>query len=168
MRDHRRGFGQPGKSCCRSSCMVPLWHGVLFLLRYLEKNRVQKRTVFRIPPESPEGPNPCAALGRSFPEDSEVNAIGGSRNQGSLEWLRNAVLKFVKLEYAHHDHRNRPHFTACRAIFRDEHPSASDFEVAQGKLDMIHGHMLRSSAGSSLARCALQPLRSPKKMRARV
>ena len=54
------------------------------------------------------------------------------------------VVECCETEYDHHDNPNRPHFKACETIFGDEHQSASYFEVAHGKMDMIHSHMVRS------------------------
>ena len=69
---------------------------------------------------------------------------------GDLRKIQNPV-GFTPVAVMTYDHQNGAHFKACETIFVDEHPSVSYFEVAQGKLDMIHGHMLRSQAGSSLS-----------------
>lgn len=76
-----------------------------------------------------------------------VHAIGGSRSKGSLEWLWNVVLKFVKLNMTIMTIRiGRTSKPVKPSLGMNIHlpDSASDFEVAHGKMDMIHSHMVRS------------------------
>ena len=111
-----------------------------------DKQGTEKKPCFGFHQESPEGPSPWETLGRIF---SFGRFWGGPRNWWLKEQRQPGMVveccsQIRETEYDHHDHPNRPHFKACETIFGDEHPSASDFEVAHGKMDMIHSHMVRS------------------------